>query len=1711
MKLKLFFALLAVAAFTQPALFAETGDDNPTGVTGTFNGEITTGGMYDGYTANAKRVVDDIVVPGSVGAYPLKWTRYFNSHLTSADNLMGGSWRFSYLDYKFFICTNNPSDPTGYPCHPDGRRVFPNGDLTYGVDEFVDGQGLHMPDGGRVTYGTGSYYSCIYWYPIQVIDPYGQITTLTWSVYGAAGLRRLDRVTEPGGRYLQINWDSTNSYITSVQAFDGVSPQPMQSVTYTWTTQTLRLPDGTHPNSYKVLTGVNYSDGTSATYTYTEGNYPIACTTPQAWFYTPLLATADDTHYAGPMKQIAYKYAATGNKTRISSENHLVNGTAAEAVSTLTGSTPQTTYETETRGDGPQRSFTYHKGTGQGGACVGAVTPTPAPMDGKLTNYTDFQGHTTTLTYETDSSKAAAGFITSVTDANNHTATYTRSALSWAILRITHPDGNHIDQTYTDETHPYYLTSRTDENAHRTDYTRDSNNRITRKDYPADSNGIREYETFTYNNFGQIVTHRMRTGAYEHFAYDGSTSLTLPPGSRGLLTDKSNPTWTSDPATAIANEPKTHYDYYAYSDYSGVWTDRVETETDPRGLITQYDYDRALDGNGQNSGLPSGSPVGGRGLMTRITHVSDSSNYQSFAFDKYGNKLWQKDELFEQTSYTYDDYRRVLTVTNPLNQTVTNTYTPTNGTNTSSYVHTTGSIYTSTMPTGIVTKNIYDQNFRKTSTTQAYGTSLAATTTFVYDPVGNPTSVTDPLNHTTTTTYDTRNRKITVTNALNQSTQWFYDSASNVTSIQRADGTTESKTYDQMNRVLTDTVPQTSTINVTTTFTYYPGNVQYSGLPQQVIDADGHITTFSAYEPSGLKSTITYPNGDTHGFTYDNDHNLVSRRTVNGTTQNFTYDNRNRKVTMVWTNPTNVANFTAEWANFGYDAASRLTSAQNGIGVVGTGVISTITRSYDAAGHLTLDRQNLNAVLGNQDVQYAYDADGKDTRLYLASAAYDYTFSYDAMGRFEKIFVTGASNPSFQYRYDAASNEVERDNLTNSVNQFYSRDALNRMSERDVKLSATVLSSEAYGYDPMSRMLSVAREDATTDSFTYYLDGELWTASYGALPSPTPTPTPTATPTATPTPTPTPNPNQCAPVTFSDNGSRQISMSTTTTGATIFYTTDGSAPIHNGAAATGTTQVYTGPVTVPNCVDTTFNALAYKSGYSDSNVSSYDADYTNGTHCGGGGFAPSRMGALTGNSSPSSPRTVTYNLDPMGNRTSVVDTGVTTTYTGVNPNNGDDTAAKLNQYYQVGTNIVGNGSEHEIASYQNISYGYINDERLSSLNGNGYSYQLAYDALGRCVNRTLNGATTYYIYDGEKPIVEYNLVGSVVGRNLYGRAIDEILMRVDYVIVPLGQTYYYQDDHEGSVTHLTNATGGVIENYRYDVFGAPTINGGSLTTSAFDNRFMFTGREYTATFGVYEYRARAYHPGLGRFTGEDPKGFDAGDYNLFRYCHNDPEDLTDPMGLAPVENDEEAEELAGRGLDRNLASMRAQAQARQPMTEFGTTVRESKANQVRSLSKTETQGSPKHVLPPSDPAHYKSLIETHNHVTNRKDSRTHAHISGGDVIRANATGVELQVITPGGISERVRPSEASTLAARRLEGGVIERQDKKSGEWRHVRGSVTTGPWTFGHTNPAQAAQAASLSSTNLSRVNPFGAMQSSPFNDNGNNDVSPLLLRAGL
>jgi len=61
------------------------------------------------------------------------------------------------------------------------------------------------------------------------------------------------------------------------------------------------------------------------------------------------------------------------------------------------------------------------------------------------------------------------------------------------------------------------------------------------------------------------------------------------------------------------------------------------------------------------------------------------------------------------------------------------------------------------------------------------------------------------------------------------------------------------------------------------------------------------------------------------------------------------------------------------------------------------------------------------------------------------------------------------------------------------------------------------------------------------------------------------------------------------------------------------------------------------------------------------------------------------------------------------------------------------------------------------------------------------------------------------------------------------------------------------------------------------------------------NSFQFTGRENEGT-GLFYYRARYYHPTLGRFLSEDPIGI-AGGFNFYAYVGNSPISYADPSGL----------------------------------------------------------------------------------------------------------------------------------------------------------------------------------------------------------------------
>ena len=134
-----------------------------------------------------------------------------------------------------------------------------------------------------------------------------------------------------------------------------------------------------------------------------------------------------------------------------------------------------------------------------------------------------------------------------------------------------------------------------------------------------------------------------------------------------------------------------------------------------------------------------------------------------------------------------------------------------------------------------------------------------------------------------------------------------------------------------------------------------------------------------------------------------------------------------------------------------------------------------------------------------------------------------------------------------------------------------------------------------------------------------------------------------------------------------------------------------------------------------------------------------------------------------------------------------------------------------------------------------------------------------YDALGRRIEKTINGRTIQFLYDG-LDIVQEIENGQVTVNYIRTLNIDEPLARIKAD----GTIRYFQQDALGSVIALTDETGAIKTQYTYDPFGNVTISG-----EPSDSPFQYTGRENDGT-GLYYYRARYYSPELQRFISEDP-------------------------------------------------------------------------------------------------------------------------------------------------------------------------------------------------------------------------------------------------
>ncbi len=99
-----------------------------------------------------------------------------------------------------------------------------------------------------------------------------------------------------------------------------------------------------------------------------------------------------------------------------------------------------------------------------------------------------------------------------------------------------------------------------------------------------------------------------------------------------------------------------------------------------------------------------------------------------------------------------------------------------------------------------------------------------------------------------------------------------------------------------------------------------------------------------------------------------------------------------------------------------------------------------------------------------------------------------------------------------------------------------------------------------------------------------------------------------------------------------------------------------------------------------------------------------------------------------------------------------------------------------------------------------------------------------YDALGHRVKQVKGGQTTLFYYDGETVLAEYSGSGQLQRYHIHGPTyVDEHVVLHEAGATPAqDHEYYYLLTSLYSVSGLADASGAVVERYRYDAYGMAT-------------------------------------------------------------------------------------------------------------------------------------------------------------------------------------------------------------------------------------------------------------------------------------------------
>jgi len=908
----------------------------------------------------------------------------------------------------------------------------------------------------------------------------------------------------------------------------------------------------------------------------------------------------------------------------------------------------------------------------------------------------------------------------------------------------------------------------------------------------------------------------------------------------------------------------------------------LEKITDAAGQFVTYSYDSAgrilKSVNSDNNVLFINTYDANGRVATQDDGKLDDRLWRfAYSQDADGNDVATATQRDNTTRvYTYDGAYQLLSIKDELNGVSTAVYDPS-----------TGSMLESMNPKGAKTQLKYDDKGNVISGTNAKGASVQAS----YDAFNNPLSMTDTLGNKSAFVYNDKQLLINATNALNQVTTYAYNSDNQlstiispkaaVTQLEYVKGLL-SKTTGSEGQVTVLTRDAVGRVTKITDAENHSTEFVWDGVNRllSVKDALGRVVKFT-YNARDKVTSITDAKGNVTLFDYDSNGNRTKVTNALGQVVSFEHDAEDRLIKVI-----DALNQSSQVVR---DAKGRVVKTIDALGKVREvqyDLVGNVTKSIDALGQITasLDYDILDNItkatdgLGNvasaeydqldrvvksidplnRTTEYQYDSLSRleksvDALKGLSSQAFDadgLLSSFkdpnqnETRAAFDKsarmIEQTTTTGGKLSYRYNPRNLLIELKNARGQVRNV-EYDAVGRIT----KLTDEV-SSRAYQYDDNDNLLTVTDSVAGKVSFTYdKLNRVLtYTDAYGDK------------------------------IGYAYDVVGNIVVLTYPDGRQVKYTYD----------ARGSMTSVTDWAKRVTRYEWDANARLVKETRPNGSMLTrrYDAL---------GRLIEAKDVSSAGNLLVS----FSYRYDAVGNiieeqmspepdfssvRAMMMEYGIGNSITKVDGQatsldlDGNLVKAPLNG---VATDFVFN-ARNQLTSAASLTYGY--------------------DALGYRDSVTEKGKTTRYVLnpvpalhqalvkvapDGKKTFYVYGL--GLIGEESEGAYLN------------------YHFDYRGSTVLLTAQNGKDMGRFTYEPYGGLLSHDVSLASTT---PFLFNGRYgvMTDSNGLYQMRARFYHPELRRFVNQDPVFLgsvgDSQSLNRFAFVTGQPVSLVDPFGLKAI-------------------------------------------------------------------------------------------------------------------------------------------------------------------------------------------------------------------